>query len=320
MVQNQSTTMSSPGSVVTISDSNVVDQPFGYSGDLESTGFKPIVSYSCPLFRNQKERVGGRAFPFGVSNKRVENLVNKVCTDIYSGNVNFVQNQNVAQVSQRLLSHVDSVLLASGHQKCPRFLRQWLVAEAICAWILAEFGPDSVSYQGFDSWFASIQPENILRRANPYTACAGAAMLAKALTNELAKETGLSCDYVGGWVKDAGTSQVPELSNHSWNIFRFDGGIVLPADCTPTADSREWKKKWNVKQFAVRILPLNRECLEVFLTQKWGAIDYRNDNKDKFKLPLSNPTCAMSFADWKTLKIGSEFKNHLDWGNSHPFD
>ena len=172
----------------------------------------------------------------------------------------------------------------------------------------------------FNTWWASIQPENILQRSEPYTACAGAGMLAKAITNELTESTGLSCEYIGGWWKDSDTSQVPSLSNHSWNLFHFDKGISVPSDCTPTADSRSWKKSWKIKQFAIRILPLNRECLEVFFAQKWGAVDYRNDNRQKFSLPLVNPISSMSYDEWKSIKMNPQFKKLIDWGNEHPFN
>jgi len=307
---------------IEMSDSHSVDQPFGYSGDLERNGFNPIASYSYKMFRNEEERKGGRAFPFGVSNKQVESLINQVCVDIYSGRVNFIQGQTTAEVAARLLEEVDSVLVRKKLQICPKFLRQWLVAEAVSSWILAEFGPepDSMKNLDFNAWWASIQPKNILERRTPFTACAGAAMLTKAITNELTETTGLSCDYVGGWAKDIETNQVPLLSNHSWNLFQLDKGFTIPSDCTPTADSRSWKKAWKVKQFGVRILPLNRECFEAFFEQKWGVIDYRNDNRQKFSLPLSNPISSMTLDDWKSLKINAEFKKLVDWGNDHPFN
>lgn len=317
-----SVSTSLPASPIHMIESKVVDLPFGYRGDLERAGMTPIHTYSCPLLRTETEKVGGRSFPFGISNGQVEHLINYVCVAVYSGSASYIPNQSNAEVAGRLLSLVDSILVTDHLTKCPKFLRQWLLAEAICAWILTEFGPEppSIRYENFNAWWVSIQPENILRRENPYTACAGSAMLAKALASELTKSTGIECDYVGGWLKDQATSQVPKLSNHSWNVFRFDQGIVVPADCVPTADAKSWKRKWKDKQFGDRILPLNRECLEIFLALRWGAVNFRNDNEKEFKLPLVNPISTMSLDQWRTVKLPPSFRNLIQWGNAHPFN
>ena len=310
-----------PGSHrIKVVDSTVVDTPFGEPGRLETIGFKQYFINSCPFFRNSNERKYGRALPFGVSNSKVRELIDQICAEIYSGKMPYVKGEKVEIVSQKLLNLVDETLYKNGMSICPKFLRQWLSAEAICAWIVGEFDGDEklAEEKSYDKWWSAIQPEITLNQHQPKTICSGASMLARALADNLSSEVGFKCYYISGWFR-MNDGSVPDNSNHAWVCFEFDKQIFIPADTVPAGYSKDARVKWNHKELPTSFLPLNREAWEVFLSLRWGSFTTLSGNKNAFFEPMSNPNLRISLETWKSTKLAPNFPELSAWAIDHPY-
>lgn len=307
----------------TVGISKVVDAPFGLPGRLEGLGATDYLVNSLSLYRNESERKNGRALPFGVNNQTVKSIIESLDGRIYAGDMPYIKGEDIDHLACRIVDLVDATVDSSGLKSPAPFLRQWLVAEAICAFMVSEFDDDPIlaNEKNYQKWKAGIDPVRMLNLDKPGTICSGAASLTRAIsrTSLIREKVGLNCYYISGWFKDPSTGSVPEGSNHAWVAFEFEGGVIVPADTVPPGPIKSERRRWRGKKLPGSILPLNRESFEVFNTLRWGCIDEKNDGTWDKKLPLVNPVINISKEQWISRKIPANFNALSNWVFEHPY-
>lgn len=217
----------------------------------------------------------------------------------------YQQGQNTKIVGLRILENVDRILNKNGYGHCPKFLRQWLTAEAICAWVIGEFDddPNLARETDFKKWWAAIQPDAVLSQSTPKAICSSAANLTKFITKSLNKEVGIDCHYVSGFARDFDTGSVPDNSNHSWVCFDFDGGIQVPADTVSHGDPKATRRKWKGKHLGSVVLTLTRESWEAFLSYHWGVVTCEDGKWEKFPVDKKDAFSNLNKSEWANLQL-----------------
>ena len=157
---------------------------------------------------------------FGVSASELEELINKVCFRVYREAVPHVAGISTARLALLIRDEADSVMKQFAPQAAV-LLKQWLYAEAVCAWVRTHvtFDKELEAMSG-DVQHARTTPQSILNMEQPRTICSGYAQLARDLSRATGRSVGLKCFYVGGWSRGY-DGKTPEVSNHGWNCFQF---------------------------------------------------------------------------------------------------
>ncbi len=247
-----------------------------------------------------------QAVDFGVPGTVMDRLVSEICLDVYRMPSPSTA-MDVRSLAKHLLTRTDSVLQKSSVANPSKLLRQWLYAEAICAWVVSKVDGDEelAAEKDFKRWWEGSRPSATLAKKPIRTICSGSAWLARDLTRAMKSSLGIDARYIGGWLRsDDGT--VTKSSNHAWTLFVFEGGIEVPADVVSPLDPIESRSKWSSKRGAWPILPRSRESWEVFLAFHYGVEAWTGDDWAVMPKTPQDPLTKLTFPRWKEItEIGT---------------
>jgi transglutaminase-like putative cysteine protease len=187
-----------------------------------------------------------------------------VCTAVYK-NIDFRTGESLAELSTRISALVRDL---TGSAVDPSF-KEWLLAEAVCAFVVSSFDYDSEVARlnpGLTNSYRSGQA--LLDMRIPKSICSGLALL----TRDIARASGLKCRYVGGFARSVGGT-LGETSNHAWVVFQFSSGLEVPADPTSGVAGESQRLRYRSarsKPFAEHILPTLKSEWELFLSLRYA--------------------------------------------------
>jgi len=264
---------------------------------------EPRFLARCTFFRTDEERSKGRVLDFGLSFGEFSAVRNSICTALYRDAVPHIPGQPVEELAGRIRRVVDTN--TNSHHITPnRLLLQWLCAEAICAWTLVQVRYDrALAQRPADEIRVNEASSRILAQPRPAHVCSGKAMVLRDLANALTSSTGLRCWYVGGWLRGMG-DPTPKDSNHAWNCFTFEGGVLIPADAALGVEA-EFARRQKRKIANAGILPLYREAWELFLAGHFGFLKQPGQEHGSTDLATTRDNLQdLLFSEWAALPTG----------------
>ena len=217
----------------------------------------------APLSNDCKDDLG-ILFDTGVTPKMHALLVNVVCTEVYKN----LPHNSGADMSHIVASLSEIVKGVRGRYRIKddrRFLTEWLMAEAICAYAISRFTYDTVQAQEGFSYLEQVRlgdPSLFLKATKPRAVCNGYARFVR----DAALLAGLECRYVGGYFRQP-RGETPKNAGHGWNLFTFSNGLRVPADTTrgySGGDQAAWSR--SPRKVGWSILPRTPRAMELFLS------------------------------------------------------
>jgi hypothetical protein len=192
---------------------------------------------------------------FGRRRPEVDALVDRVCTTMYrSDRVAHVPGRSVEATAGVIRATVDETFEEIGTNPS-ELLREWLYAEAVCAWVLSHAYYQDGRGAG-EAWSARYS----LSRVRPGGVCRDHAALAAGLAGAL----GLRCNAVSGMLCSPDASG---YGAHAWVEFTFQVGNslkVVPADVTSPLHDVDELPRWERKFRPAWTLPRTAEAVELF--------------------------------------------------------
>lgn len=262
---------------------------------MERLGIKPQFMTNTVFFRNQEERRDGRWLHVGIMEREFEDTINGVCTRMCLPQLKHVAGRPVSEIAHLIREQVDMEISHRGITSPNKLLRQWLYAEASVGWVRTHVvaSHPQIPVDTDKNWIRDSLTSTILGRSVCVAVCSGRAVLVRDIARRVGRDVDLECFYCGGFYRDLGQANLAEKSNHSWVMFRFEDGLLVPADHAPAslADT----KRFGTKDFGWWVLPRTREQWELFLAQRYITTD---GGAFGDKMPLFN-IVTMTFDDWK---------------------
>ena len=260
-------------------------------------GIQPQFIPKCRFFQTQEQLNGGRQLPVGLTPKQFDYAINEVYKRMLQPDMDHVPGRSVRDlaglIKQNTLDDIQRLHLASN----PQLLRNWLLAEAVCAWVSTHVVADkALEAAPGPEKFRRAQSDVLLSFNPPAGICAGFSRL----TFNLALEMGLNCSALGGEVRNPGITFLGH-DNHGWVYFDFGDGIETLADTTGARVNLLEARRINGKTHGDKLLPKSPMDFEMFLSQHYsiqlmGTVDFirkgthYKDTTEQALLSLSYPT------------------------------
>ena len=205
-----------------------------------------------------------------LSYNTLEKLIVAVHARMSSPSLAPFAEQSVKQIADAIKLEVDSVVRNEA-VSLNDFASQWVLAEAICRWVLlnvfydkSQVGADWITGSKFIYWG---KPETVLKQMPHAATCGGFATTVR----DIARACGLVAYKVDGHWRGLGeVGAVPQ--NHSITMFVFPGNIKVPADVSTARSERQSNQSPQVLSVRPRgrvaewdVLPIRPEAWDVFL-------------------------------------------------------
>lgn len=255
----------------------------------------------------------GMTFPFGTNDDLSPVFDVGIAPELHARLVDIVALRTYREVpnlgtdfdeTTKRLSKIVTETLEGASINSNEAMRQWLMAEAICAYTTSQirYAFDQVK-PGFSdkSRFDLQDPLVFMKSERPVAVCDGFCRLGRVL----ATRAGLKCYHIDGNTRASYTGFPSTIASttHGWLLFEFPGGIRVPADVTNTwphrLSHRDAKKKvgW-------RILPRSIRAWQATLAfyYQTGVVTREP------KIPNNISLTAFSLSEWAAYNASSEGK------------
>lgn len=229
-------------------------------------GFEPkLINFSGFLF-DANSRRNGRELPVGLNPLQFDVVINEVYKRTLIKELDHYPGMQVDDLAKMLGNSVDFVMSRYALNDKPSLLREWLLAEAVCAWVSTRVVYDnSLVNAPANLKISRAQPQSVLDQSPASGICSGQS----ALTTALARKLGLDATHLGGEAIFYGERK-PTRDNHGWVFFNFGDGIFSAADVSQGAMSLSDMRRIGGKMNWDYLLPKSPLELELFLSKHYA--------------------------------------------------
>jgi hypothetical protein len=242
-----------------------------------------LYTSHCTYFPNeQKSLILEKIEASGIQITDFRDLQDDVWRTV-SKDVTISTGESVGSLVAILKDDVTACLARSGKKIATgSFVFNWLLAEAIGAWTLLNFGYDFKLAESDSSIIDRMTAQDYLNMERRQTICGGVSRFIR----EIARKSGLKAYYVGGYFREIGFDISRQSgANHGWVSFGFDG-LLIPCDATSAAFHRYDYLKPPVKKISgklshAQMFPITRTDWEVFLSSYYPQDEAENRAGDK---------------------------------------
>ena len=202
--------------------------------------------------------------PFDIQ-PRYDAVVNRIYAELDTPAMRLQPGENIDGIVQRLRNLSNRAAGWAG--ATDTLTKQLLIAEAVAGWVRHNVQyvllPQNQRKVGND-------PNNIVREKQPKCDCSGFT----ALTTQLSKALGLSCEHAGGTTRAYG-DKVYEKDCHGWVVYTIEDKLI-PSDTTnpPLGDDTRYFESGCFQRLygktdSHNVLPLRRVEWETFMARHY---------------------------------------------------
>jgi hypothetical protein len=238
----------------------------------------------------------GPLFDFGITPAVHRRLIDATCCQVYR----YLHDpaRPIERTAAELRDIVDRQMAQNGVATPSAFLRLWMYAEAVCAYVTASVHYDHQIVDQTLGKGEALERERWRRQAveivygtsRPLATCDGFSRL----TQRLAALCGVPGYHIDGTARS--WKSPADSPNHGWIVFDI-AGVRVPADTT--SDILIFNKpltRLSRKIRSTNVLPITTRDWETFL-----ASHYENNVVSGEKRPPDLSLNACSFDEWKSL-------------------